>query len=424
LLKDDGWDSATARKLASWNPYDQNASADFFDVEWMFGMTEGFNVTIGNPPYVQITAEKFSKNIINSLSGYLSYYYKADLYHLFLEKMVTLLQQRGVASVICPTVWMTLESCKQLRCFLIQNGSILRARIWGESVFSSAVVNTMSALISRSTKSNDVLIETASERFALPLAGVKSDPQMRINFRLSPRSNSLVQKLVSSGLKIDTVCEVSQGITPYDKYRGHSEQQIKSRCFHANSKLDKTYGIWLNGRDISKWYIRHSGEWLSYGDWLGAPRDKKFFEGAKIFCREVPGVGKQIQAAIHDCESYTGHAASPVIARDGKIETLKVVLCLLNSKLLSWYASICSPNFSKDIFPKLNPSDIKDLPLPATDSAERKKLACLADELSKAASSGDAESLAKNENALNKLVYKLFSLSQDEIDLIENSIVN
>jgi adenine-specific DNA-methyltransferase len=39
LLKGDGWDTATARKLASWNPYDQNASADFYDSEWMFGIT-------------------------------------------------------------------------------------------------------------------------------------------------------------------------------------------------------------------------------------------------------------------------------------------------------------------------------------------------------------------------------------------------
>src|SRR5439155_14856402 len=47
LLKEDGWDTATARQLASWNPYDQNASAEFFDAEWMFGITTGFNICIG-----------------------------------------------------------------------------------------------------------------------------------------------------------------------------------------------------------------------------------------------------------------------------------------------------------------------------------------------------------------------------------------
>ena len=39
--------------LADWNPYDQNASSPFFDAEWMFGIDDGFNIVIGNPPYVR-----------------------------------------------------------------------------------------------------------------------------------------------------------------------------------------------------------------------------------------------------------------------------------------------------------------------------------------------------------------------------------
>jgi 16S rRNA G966 N2-methylase RsmD len=51
ILKTDGWDDKTARMLAGWDPYDQNASASFFDSEWMFGLKEGFDIVIGNPPY-------------------------------------------------------------------------------------------------------------------------------------------------------------------------------------------------------------------------------------------------------------------------------------------------------------------------------------------------------------------------------------
>ena len=85
LLKEDDWNATTAKKLAAWDPYDQNASAEFFDPEWMFGVCvgktvrrakatltgkfsvlvpdelteetsveEGFDVVIGNPPYVRI----------------------------------------------------------------------------------------------------------------------------------------------------------------------------------------------------------------------------------------------------------------------------------------------------------------------------------------------------------------------------------
>ncbi len=51
LLNKDGWGGATAAQLASWDPYNQNASAGFFDPEWMFGIVNGFDIVIGNPPY-------------------------------------------------------------------------------------------------------------------------------------------------------------------------------------------------------------------------------------------------------------------------------------------------------------------------------------------------------------------------------------
>ena len=84
LLKGDGWDTATARKLASWNPYDQNASADFFDAEWMFGITEGFDVAIANPPYVRQEAIKDLKPLLKA-QGYECFEGTADLFVYFLE---------------------------------------------------------------------------------------------------------------------------------------------------------------------------------------------------------------------------------------------------------------------------------------------------------------------------------------------------
>jgi adenine-specific DNA-methyltransferase len=42
-----------SQKLASWDPYDQNDSAKFFDPEWMFDISDGFDIVIGNPPYVR-----------------------------------------------------------------------------------------------------------------------------------------------------------------------------------------------------------------------------------------------------------------------------------------------------------------------------------------------------------------------------------
>jgi adenine-specific DNA-methyltransferase len=51
LTKDHYLQPEAAKKLAAWDPYDQNASASFFDSEWMFGLNQGFDAVIGNPPW-------------------------------------------------------------------------------------------------------------------------------------------------------------------------------------------------------------------------------------------------------------------------------------------------------------------------------------------------------------------------------------
>ncbi len=127
LLKGDGWDTATARKLASWNPYDQNTSADFFDVEWMFGLTEGFDVLIGNPPYVD--SEQMVR-ICPEMRERLAELYSTakgnwDLYIPFWEASLKMSNKaRGVVTLITPNKWLSIEYGRALREFT--NAKVMR----------------------------------------------------------------------------------------------------------------------------------------------------------------------------------------------------------------------------------------------------------------------------------------------------------
>ena len=87
-----------AKKIATFDLYDQNASADFFDPEWMFGLDfkNGFDIVIGNPPYVSALnfAEIYGsdvRNILNSTYESASTY---DIYILFMEKELIFLSKR------------------------------------------------------------------------------------------------------------------------------------------------------------------------------------------------------------------------------------------------------------------------------------------------------------------------------------------
>ena len=98
LLKQDGFPSETTEKIAQWDLYNQNAAADFFDPEWMFGIVEGFDVVIGNPPY--ISHDKIPKQHKAKIKDYYqSYQPFADVYCYFIEKALELQSKRGILNV-------------------------------------------------------------------------------------------------------------------------------------------------------------------------------------------------------------------------------------------------------------------------------------------------------------------------------------
>ncbi|MBI4632427.1 MAG: Eco57I restriction-modification methylase domain-containing protein [Deltaproteobacteria bacterium] len=128
LLKRDGWGDTTAKQLAAWDPYDQNASAPFFDPEWMFGIREGFDVVIGNPPYVRVqTLNQTDKDQAVWLKNNYASAAKGnyDLYVVFVERGLQLLASQGQLAYILPHKFFNAQYGQPLRK-LVAAGKQLR----------------------------------------------------------------------------------------------------------------------------------------------------------------------------------------------------------------------------------------------------------------------------------------------------------
>lgn len=110
-------DSVKARHLAAWDPFDPQASSDFFDPHWMFGreLNEGFDVVIGNPPYVQIQKFPAAQKAIWQQQGFQTYAATADIYCLFYERGAQLLREGGSLIYITSNKWMRAGYGKKLR---------------------------------------------------------------------------------------------------------------------------------------------------------------------------------------------------------------------------------------------------------------------------------------------------------------------
>jgi adenine-specific DNA-methyltransferase len=104
-LQKNGWSNASARQLANWDPYDQNASCAFFDPEWMFDL-KGFDIVIGNPPYISV--EKFSGTTVQDKwkNTYSTYAARGDIYCFFYERGAQLLKSGGHLFYITSNKWM------------------------------------------------------------------------------------------------------------------------------------------------------------------------------------------------------------------------------------------------------------------------------------------------------------------------------
>jgi len=135
-LERDGWQSATARQLAAWDPYAQNERADFFDPEWMFGKTDGFNIVIANPPYVR---QELIKALKPKLAGYATYSGTADLYVYFYERAVELLAPGGVLTFISSNKYFRAGYGQKLRRYLAERTTIHQIIDFGDAPVFTAI---------------------------------------------------------------------------------------------------------------------------------------------------------------------------------------------------------------------------------------------------------------------------------------------
>ncbi|MBK8828158.1 MAG: hypothetical protein IPO26_16015 [Saprospiraceae bacterium] len=87
ILEQGGMPLDESKKLAAWDPYDQNASSPFFDPEWMFDIKEGFDVLIGNPPYKIVKSTNTENSVLKEYQKFYSADFKVNLYALFLENL-------------------------------------------------------------------------------------------------------------------------------------------------------------------------------------------------------------------------------------------------------------------------------------------------------------------------------------------------
>jgi adenine-specific DNA-methyltransferase len=113
-------DQETSLKLAAWDPYDPQQSADFFEPLWMFdqSLADGFHLIIGNPPYISVERFAGTAMQIEWQKAFTTYAARGDVYGLFYERGAALLRPGGTLTYISSNKWMRMGYGEKLRDFL------------------------------------------------------------------------------------------------------------------------------------------------------------------------------------------------------------------------------------------------------------------------------------------------------------------
>jgi type I restriction-modification system DNA methylase subunit len=252
----------------------------------------GFDIIIGNPPY-GVSFDESTKKYLNDFDSLVPDY---EIYIYFISLYRSILKRDGYLSYIFPNTFLSTLFGKKYRAKIFEEVSVDEiVDLSTDNTFLDASVRTIIFTFKNSVSNYDYktkFTKVLNKQFYLHESIDKNIVFENIEnifnlFTQSALDKGILNKIISNE-SLNDFFEISQGLIPYDKYRGHDENTIKNRIWHSNIKKDETYKRELKGADVNSYSINWNGNlWISYGDWLAAPRQSKFFINERILVREI-----------------------------------------------------------------------------------------------------------------------------------------
>ena len=447
-----------------------NGHKDFdFEVYFseVFHEKKGFDVVLGNPPYVALQKNGGELGRLYQNAGFTTFARTGDLYQLFYERgCQLLLPSSGLLAYITSNSWLKAEYGKSTRRYFSDNHTPLRLIELGKDIFESAIVDS-SILIARCGKHDETGKAVDMDR--LPDKDFPPAENRWAVFQpkgekpwstLSAIEQSIMNKMEAAGTPLkEWDVKINRGVTTGLNDAFIIDDVTKEALIAEDPNSADIVKPVLRGRDVQRYRAKWARLWLittfpslqlniddypavkkhllSFGKHRleqsgktladgGKSRKKtgnKWFEAQdqiayheefikeKLFWADMANVGR---FAYSDKETYCNNKGYILTGN-----SLKYLCAILNSSLITWLIKNTAVTTGMGLT-EWTIVTVERLPIPKISPAEQRPFINLVDSILTAKATDPKAETTQQEAQINLLVYALYNLTEEEISAVES----
>ena len=408
----------------------------------------GFDVVIGNPPYISFYSRESIKPL-RAVEKYLIRQFsdkvggRKNTFLMFLVQSVRLTSPNGYVAMIVPDTLTINDSYEATRRYLTSSNLSSVARL-DFPVFSGPTVRTTIPILG--PYADTVRFIVYDSKSSVESKGFVSEVDVSRSTVLERRAckwlfsdlsvQNLLSKIECCSTPLESIAETRDGINPGPK-------SFRTTILNPDGPSKPTWRPIIEGRHVERFGILPTTEIVDYDPTLltrdlkkrgSSFRDPRIFTAPKLVNRQTADT---LIFAFDDVGYCTLNSVHNTRARDGKRSTLLYLLGLLNSKALRFYYRKSSEE-TRDVFPQVHISALRQLPIctinfddPA-DVARHDKMVALVErmlalhrKLAAVTLLSDKQlyqrQIEATDRQIDRLVYELYGLTEKEIEIVEDA---
>ena len=398
-LETQGYNPSILRELKNIDPSENNKF--FLWHTWFSDVfnrdnKEGFDIVIGNPPYVVIGRTDEFKYIYDN-KFVVANGGKRNLYHLFFEQGINILKDNGILSFITPDTYFGGNDTTSLRKLLVENTYIRSIIHYSEKdkIFDNVTQALAVIVLLKQNPGGDFIILDSGKHNLIEYKNLTCKTKY-----VFKSSNAVIEKIKESKITFGDICMGFQG-----------EINVSTKKnFIVNKQFEGSFPL-IRGVQIAKYSCTEIREYST-----PAATNRNDYKRERIVFQAISNMSTKCRVKGTILKNVLcGHSCNYIYSICNELDN-KFLLGVLNSKVVNYYFKYFNQTNNVPI------GEIKGIPFPSSRKEDRLKITELVDEIYNARLLSKDYSIEQIEEKINQIVYHMYGLTDAEIKIIEQSL--